>query len=407
MRRVFNWKQILFINTVFFPDAFVSVVEVLFFSIYLKLSFADFSFIFAFCLFISIFLQIPTGYISDKFGRKLMLLFGSLIDILGIIATILLPQIVNGNLFLPVLIIEVVRTTMKVLANGNFDVLIFEMFKETKSSEDEFMKESSSFFSTGAIVAAVSGLLSTILFSYWAVLPLMVDLIIKIIQLLSNFFIAELPNGKSEKYQKEEKKEEKKFILPSFQFDKKLILLLGVLALLFTVSRGSFSLYQPIMTSLDIPLVYYGVMIMIINFSVFFLLKVVKKYMKKNTIYSLLGVVILVLFSQTIIILSTFTNNIIFRFLIISFVFSAMQITRLISEGLSSYFINVEIKDKKNKTTIFSGYSMIANIMLSALFFMMGFLQRIPLSYMTIYCIVSIVMACILLFLKLIEGVTR
>lgn len=403
MRRVFNWKQILFINTVFFPDTFVSVVEVLFFSIYLKLSFADFSFIFAFCLFISIFLQIPTGYISDKFGRKLMLLFGSLIDILGIIATILLPQIVNGNLFLPVLIIEVVRTSMKVLANGNFDVLIFEMFKETKTSEDEFMKESSSFFSTGAIVAAISGLLSTILFSYWAILPLMVDLIIKIIQLLSNFFITELPNGTSEKYQKEEKK----FILPSFQFDKKLILLLGVLALLFTVSRGSFSLYQPIMTSLDIPLVYYGVMIMIINFSVFFLLKVVKKYMKKNTIYSLLGVVILVLFSQTIIILSTFTNNIIFRFLIISFVFSAMQITRLISEGLSSYFINVEIKDKKNKTTIFSGYSMIANIMLSALFFMMGFLQRIPLSYMTIYCILSIVMACILLFLKLKEGVTR
>ncbi|MGL5898004.1 MAG: MFS transporter [Lactococcus lactis] len=402
MRRVFNWKQILFINTVFFPDTFVSVVEVLFFSIYLKLSFADFSFIFAFCLFISIFLQIPTGYISDKFGRKLMLLFGSLIDILGIIATILLPQIVNGNLFLPVLTIEVVRTSMKVLANGNFDVLIFEMFKETKSSEDEFMKESSSFFSTGAIVAAISGLISTILFSYWVILPLMVDLIIKIIQLLSNFFITELPNGTFEKYQKKEKK----FILPSFQFDKKLILLLGVLALLFTVSRGTFSLYQPIMTSLDIPLVYYGVMIMIINFSVFFLLKVVKKYMKKNTIYNLLGVVILVLFSQTIIILSTFTNNIIFRFLIISFVFSAMQITRLISEGLSSYFINIEIKDKKNKTTIFSGYSMIANILLSALFFMMGFLQRIPLSYMTIYCIVSIVMACILLFLKLKEGVT-
>ncbi len=42
MTQFFNGQKILFINRILFDDAFITVVEVIFFSVYLKLSFSDF-----------------------------------------------------------------------------------------------------------------------------------------------------------------------------------------------------------------------------------------------------------------------------------------------------------------------------------------------------------------------------
>ncbi|WP_218962925.1 hypothetical protein, partial [Bacillus sp. AFS051223] len=63
----------------------------------------------------------------------------------------------------------------------------------------------------------------------------------------------------------------------------KLLFLLFSLALLFCISRGTFSLYQPVMTSLGIPLYYYGLLIMIVNLSIFVLLRVLKKKVSVQT----------------------------------------------------------------------------------------------------------------------------
>ena len=85
MTQFFNGQKILFINRILFDDAFITVVEVIFFSVYLKLSFSDFSSIMGLCLLISLLVQIPTGYLSDKFDRKLMLVLGNGAEIVCLI----------------------------------------------------------------------------------------------------------------------------------------------------------------------------------------------------------------------------------------------------------------------------------------------------------------------------------
>lgn len=135
MTQFFNGQKILFINRILFDDAFITVVEVIFFSVYLKLSFSDFSSIMGLCLLISLLVQIPTGYLSDKFDRKLMLVLGNGAEIVCLITLLFLPSLIKGSLFIPVLIIEIIRTGMLALASGNFEVLIFNMFKREGKTE--------------------------------------------------------------------------------------------------------------------------------------------------------------------------------------------------------------------------------------------------------------------------------
>lgn len=65
-----SWNKILLINRIFFDETFISAVEVIFFSVYLGLSFAEYSLIVSVCLLISMVFQLPTGFLSDRYGRK-------------------------------------------------------------------------------------------------------------------------------------------------------------------------------------------------------------------------------------------------------------------------------------------------------------------------------------------------
>lgn len=285
MTQFFNGQKILFINRILFDDAFITVVEVIFFSVYLKLSFSDFSSIMGLCLLISLLVQIPTGYLSDKFDRKLMLVLGNGAEIVCLITLLFLPSLIKGSLFIPVLIIEIIRTGMLALASGNFEVLIFNMFKREGKTEKDFMEKSASYFSIGAIIAAISGFVSTVLFSYLVILPLILDLSIKIIKLLSAIFMCSEARHK----------EMTKIKMKVKSLNHKLLFLLFSLALLFCISRGTFSLYQPVMTSLGIPLYYYGLLIMIVNLSIFVLLRVLKKKVSLFKLSTLLLVSFVVL----------------------------------------------------------------------------------------------------------------
>ena len=385
MTQFFNGQKILFINRILFDDAFITVVEVIFFSVYLKLSFSDFSSIMGLCLLISLFVQIPTGYLSDKFDRKLMLVLGNGAEIVCLITLLFLPSLIKGSLFIPVLIIEIIRTGMLALASGNFEVLIFNMFKREGKTEKDFMEKSASYFSIGAIIAAISGFVSTVLFSYLVILPLILDLSIKIIKLLSAIFMC------SEAIHKEMTKIKIKMKVKSLNHK--------LLFLLFCISRGTFSLYQPVMTSLGIPLYYYGLLIMIVNLSIFVLLRVLKKKVSLFKLSTLLLVSFAVLTFQGVLVIEHFIPGNLFRFLIVAIIFSSMQIIRLFSEGLSSYFINTAIKDRDDKTTIFSLYSTMAQLLLSASFFLMGVVQGGVDNYLMTYLYISAIFVLIIMAL--------
>ena len=318
-----------------------------------------------------------------------MLVLGNGAEIVCLITLLFLPSLIKGSLFIPVLIIEIIRTGMLALASGNFEVLIFNMFKREGKAEKDFMEKSASYFSIGAIIAAISGFVSTVLFSYLVILPLILDLSIKIIKLLSAIFMC------SEARHKEMTKIKMK--VKSLNY--KLLFLLFSLALLFCISRGIFSLYQPVMTSLGIPLYYYGLLIMIVNLSIFALLRVLKKKVSLFKLSTLLLVSFAVLTFQGVLVIEHFIPGNLFRFLIVAIIFSSMQIIRLFSEGLSSYFINTSIKDRNDKTTVFSLYSTIAQLLLSAFFFLMGVVQGGVNNYLMTYLYISAIFGLIIIAL--------
>lgn len=388
MTRKLNWKNILLINRIFFDDSFISVIEVLFFGQYLGLSFADFSVIMGICLILSLVAQYPTGFLSDNFGRKKMLIVGRTLEAFSILAMLLLPYCLKGNLFVPVLLIEGVRTVMTALASGNFEVLIFDMFKKENLPEEQFAEKSVSYFSGGAILSAIFGFISTLLFSYLMLLPLLLDFLVKILKLS---FIIFIPSEISIR-----KKEKTRAFIP-LRYEKQILFIIVFFAILFSISRGSFSLYQPLMTNLGIPIYYYGFLIMIVNLAVFGLLRLIKERIRIFTLSKLFWISFLTLTSQLIILSVTLLEVTLARFIMIAILLSSMQIIRLFSEGMSSYFINQAIHGRGDKTTAFSLYSMVAQLFLSVTFFMMGIMEKWSNYYLLTYLYLCLLFSGLLL----------
>ena len=155
------------------------------------------------------------------------------------------------------------------------------------------------------------------------------------------------------------------------------------------------------MASMGVPLSYYGFLIMIINLSVFILSRHIKRIVNEFSLNSILIYSLFVIFSQIILVLNIYLDSIVFKFIVISIAFSIMQLIRLFSEGMSSYFINKSIEETPNKTLIFSIYSMGYQILLSLLFFVMGVLEKFNFTYLSIYLIVLLLGIVSLLYLRL------
>ncbi|HEL2387501.1 TPA: MFS transporter, partial [Streptococcus suis] len=158
-----KWDNVLLVNRCFFDEVFQSTVEVLFFSVYLGLDFSEFSIIVSICLLVSLIFQIPTGFIADKVGRKKVLLWAKLLDLVLTLVILIIPLFINRNRFIFVLLIESIGAAISALASGNFEVLIFDTFKKFETNEEIFVEKSTRYFSIGAILSALSGLVSTIL----------------------------------------------------------------------------------------------------------------------------------------------------------------------------------------------------------------------------------------------------
>lgn len=390
-----SWNKILLINRIFFDETFISAVEVIFFSVYLGLSFAEYSLIVSVCLLISMAFQLPTGYLSDRYGRKKMLLFSSSMNFLLKVILLFLPLAISRNLFYYVLLIESMGAMCSSLSSGNFEVLIFDKFKESNKDEYLFVEKSAKYFSVGSIIAAVSGFISTIFFEIWIALPLICDLSIQLIKIVSVLSLNERRESTTTKKYINIKK------ITEIKGSSLLILTLLLFACLFTISRGTFPLYQPLMASMGVPLSYYGFLIMIINLSVFILSRHIKRIVNEFSLNSILVYSLLVIFSQIILVLNIYLDSIVFKFIVISIAFSIMQLIRLFSEGMSSYFINKSIEETPNKTLIFSIYSMGYQILLSLLFFVMGVLEKFNFTYLSIYLIVLLLGIVSLLYLRL------
>lgn len=390
-----NWKKILYLNKIFFPDSFLVVIEVLFFKEYLNLNFLQFTTITSLTVILSMIFEIPSGLISDKFGRKTMLILGNIIDILGIGILIFSPFIPTEKRFSLILIIELIRVFGRALASGNFEILIYQLALSSNNNDVEFKTILTKSFTIGSILAAIAGFTSTLLYNLNPIIPITVDLFFKIIKF---FTFWSLPNFLN----KSENNNNNNLLTKNKTTNLEIInaiFIIIIFSLIFSVSRATFSLYQPIMEELNLPLSFYGILVFLVNVILFFInsikLKEISTLKKEKIIFI---VCIILLLQIPIIFIKKIKISLIKLFCIFIF-FSLMQIIRLVSEGLSSYFINECIKNIENKTLFFSIYHTIISFVLVLSFQFLGivesFNKNFTLTYI-LYC--SLILIFILLF---------
>lgn len=385
-------KRILTLNSILFKDVFFATVEVIYFLKVLHLSFSEFATITSISVLTSMIAEIPTGIISDYFGRKEMLLLGTAIDILGTTAMILLP-IFHCTAFFYILYIQIIIILEDALASGNFEVLIYDYCMACHLSEHQFKEMSSSLFSKGAILSAIIGLLSTLLFNFNHYLPLIFDIGIQCLKFISFLWI---PSQLSNKDRHRVVHINTTKNIHQISKMKNILVVLLLFSVIFAISRSTFSLYQPMMTSHHLSLTAYGILTVIINLTVFIIIHYTKITIEKSRI-PLISILVLLL--QLMLLIVPMLKNSFLIFLMFTISFSLMQILRVISEGLSSFFINKEIENESNRTFYFSLYKTGSSLLLACYFGLSSVVNHFTGNYIYTYLIECFISVLVLGFL--------
>ncbi len=393
-------KKILCFNNILFPDSFLVVLEVLFFAEYFNLNFYKYSFLISITVFVSMLCEVPSGFISDKLGRKKMLILGSSIDIVGVLLLLLLPKVFNSYLY-GIYFLEILRVIGRSIASGNFEILIYEMYQKSGENENSFKKDIATFFGVGVFLSSLFSFGSVILYEISIVLPILIDTAIKFFKVITYFFLNDsiIKTGKKILYKS-------KFNSLKNILKKESLKIFGVIiifSLIFVISRVTFSLYQPIMQEAGINLKNYGITVFLLNivlciFTIFKKEKISKLSKKTSIIW-----VILILFFQIFLFFSKLINNYSIKYLYIVVFFILMQIIRIIAEGLSIFFLNQSIEKIENKSLFFSIYHSITSFIFVISLQIMGILNYKLNNFMLTYIGVCVFFGICILSLFLIS----
>lgn len=200
--------------------------------------------------------EIPSGYFADIFGRKKSLIVGSLLGSLGI------GIFVFSSTFIGFLIGEIIVGIGASFISGAEEALAYETLLQTNQA-DRYKKIQGNMFLSGRIASVISniggGLIATIFFR----LPFYVTFI----PFLLAFFISltlQEPKRHTEQF---ETWPHFKKILKETAADKKLFLFLIFVAIPPGFFLMSFWLYQKYMLFVELPLVYFGVVIAAMSIS--------------------------------------------------------------------------------------------------------------------------------------------
>lgn len=387
-------RSIYFINQIFFPDSFLVVIEVLFFSQYFNLSFLQFSTLTSISILVSMFLEIPSGIISDRFGRKKLLIIGNCLDILGVFFLIFYGRFVKAE-FSVVLLIEIIRTIGRALASGNFEIIIFKMYENLEIKEKHLKRDSTNFFLIGILLSSIFGYMSTHLYSYLLLLPIMIDTCIKMIKLVLYFFLDDLFTYDNHVINKKSNFFSVREIIKKNLCGNNIQILKVILifSMIFVISRMSFSLYQPLFEELGFSMKMYGIMIFLLNFSLFLVTFLKKEFLNRLSENVSIKVIVLILLSQGLVYFIKEIPVKSIKYLIIFITLFGMQGIRIIAEGLSNYYINENLKNTENKSFFFSTYHTMILILYSLFFQLIGVLEYRSNSFVLTYVISCIVFA--------------
>ena len=135
-----------------------------------------------------VFMEVPTGLIADKFGRKTSMALGYLASALGIIFFTLAPSVIA------LYVMRFLQSTGSALVSGANEALLFEAANEANLN---YKKESSKLNSNSIIGLCIAGIIAGIIYQIFgssSFIPLLV--LSALVQLLAFFYSLMIKEGR-------------------------------------------------------------------------------------------------------------------------------------------------------------------------------------------------------------------
>lgn len=355
-------KHILFIyiKAVFSFQLFIGPILTLFYMKHFGLSFGQFCSLDATLFLMVAIFEIPSGYISDLFGRKRMLLFSQVMCLAAMVLFVLFPSF--SGAFAGIMILGVFIP----LGSGNASAILYEFFDKEGQVEryQEALGKSSS-------LSYIVTILATVLSGYLANKNILIPIVLDICFLAASiiFTIVLLHDHKEKELKKDSLKETLSFKtlfrslgdLRNIQEIGRITPLFILGALLFAIFRVSFNFYQPIFINNSIDVQYFGVIFAVCN-----IVCSVTSYFSKKIIY-FLGKEKLILFVLGLIGITSVFLLIVEGAVILVFIALFMQ---QFMRGLFSPFFSVKVneyipKNSGSRVTYISYFNLLTTITVS------------------------------------------
>jgi len=192
--------------------------------------------------------EVPTGFLSDKIGRKKTLLLSIIAIEIAFAIYILLPS------FWAFAVADIFYALAISLYSGTFSALVYETLKE-QSQEAEFKKVWGNIIFYTLLGTSFASLLSGFLATFDLRLPFIVNFFTYMVAFLAVLLLQE---PREQKENNTEKKELLKAVQKTFFNGSILKWVVLFSAVIYIFAQGAFYFYQPYLKLSGIDLVYFG-----------------------------------------------------------------------------------------------------------------------------------------------------
>ncbi|MGZ3770337.1 MAG: MFS transporter [Bdellovibrio sp.] len=348
-----KFKLLVIMRSIFGTESFSAPIIAFFYLRHIGISFSEYSFSLMLMFFIAAFMQVPTGMISDRLGRKKVLIVGELTYAFTWLLIILFPS--RSLFYISALILPIASA----LSAGNLESLAYEALSGV-GKEDEFkriMKSSSNYAVLGG---AIAGILGGFIAQFSIVMPLAIDTGIIFAGAISSWII--LPQEKKQNSHRQSPgfseifKTAIEFSQSSDQYLNKIL----ISAVLFAVVRTLFTIYGPLLSGANFDLSKVGLIIGCLTFTSFTLIKFLPNFTSRlEEDYKMeIAMIVFVIISG---LLGLSSNTILASLLI-------QQILRVFTQYYSRYYINKCIPaDHPSRVTLLS-FSFLVNLTMAGTF---------------------------------------
>lgn len=308
-----------------------------------------------------IFMEVPTGVIADKYGRKVSVASGYLMSIFGISTLLVNPTVAT------LYIMRFLQATGSALVSGASEALLYEAASEQKLN---YKKESSTVLANGVIGLCIAGIIAGIAYQAYdeqSFVPLLFATMA--VQLVASILTLSI-NEKREKKSSEVKKETKTFGMLADTFTlmrrNQTIFALTMFGLLAACNEYFlYGTYAPYFESLNINNFWIGASFSLGLFVNFLLQRNVYRIEKYLSLEKALVLI------KTCAALGYFGLALVTQNVILIVILVATIGVFNIERPIISDYANQEI-DNRIRATVLSGMSLMSRITKAALTFAVG-----------------------------------